>query len=201
MKRIVRGVGTTRAVPLRNPVLGDNPALVRLFSLREIAEKTGLSARSLQFWVEQGVILCDAPDARTGRGVHRYFHPIEVQVASLLVPLTAGELPVGVLRKLSIVFRAALKAEPLDNDAMPGGLAVADWHEFSRVLFRSVRGEGRNYLAIPYSTAKPSAITTITDEVEKPIVDLAAVYPPNLARGAGFLMVIEITERLARLFA
>jgi hypothetical protein len=180
-------------------VLGDTPALTRLFGLREIAERTGLPARGLQFWVDHGIIRCDAPDARTGRGVHRYFHPIEVQIAALLAPLAAGEMPAGVLHKFATVFRACLRAKPLDE--MPPGLAVADWHELSRVLFRAARGEGANYLVVPYFVTKPVAMTTITDEVETPVIDLPGVYPQDFERGAGFLLVIEITERLAPLFA
>jgi hypothetical protein len=187
----------------RNPAIPDNPNLARLFSLREIAEKTGLSARGLQWWTEHGLLECDAPDARTGRGVHRYFHAIEVQIASLLAALSAGEMPATMLQKFATVFRASLRSKPLAE--MPVGLVVDDWPEISRVMFRAARGEGLNFLLVPFFAANPAKITAITDEAGPPTLDLMAVFPQDLPYGslggAGFLSVIEMTSRLAPLFA
>jgi hypothetical protein len=187
----------------RNPAIPDNPNLMRLFSLRELAEKTGLPPRGLQFWMDHGLIECDAPDARTGRGVHRYYRPVEVQIASLLAPLAAGEMPVGVLQKFAAVFRAGLTGEPLSE--LPSGLAVDDWRELSRVIFRAARGEGVNFLVIPYFPARPSNITVLTDEDGRPLLDVMAVYPCDYPEGflhtAGSLIIIEMTSRLAPLFA
>ena len=179
----------------RNPAIPDNPALTRLFSLREIAEKTGLPPRGMQFWVEHGVLRCDAPDARTGRGVHRHFHPVEVQTASLLVPLATGELPVNVLHKFSAVFRACLVSEPLAAVDMPAGLVVNDWRATSQTMFRAAHGEGLNFLVVPYYPARPSAISTVTDEAGPPILDLA-----DYNMDAGFTMIVNMTARLAHLF-
>jgi len=186
----------------RNPAIPDNPNLARLFSLRDLAEKTGLPPRGLQFWVDHGLLECDAPDARTGRGVHRYYKPVEVQIASLLAPLAAGEIPVNVLQKFAAVFRAGLTAEPLSE--IPSGLAVDNWPGISRAMFRTASGEGVNFLVIPYYPARPMRIIPLTDEAEPPRLDLVSVYPQDYPQGflhtTGFLIVIEMTGRLAPLF-
>jgi len=191
-----------RAYPDRayqNPAIPDNPNLARLFSLREIVEKTGLPPRGVQFWTDHGLVLTDNPVVRPGRGVHRYYRPVEVQVAALLAPLAAAEMPVGVLQKFATVFRACLTSAPLAE--MPSGLLVDDWRELARVMFRAARGEGLNFLLLPHFPARPSTITTVTDEAGSPSLDLGAIYPADFPYGAGLLFVIEMTAQLAPLFA
>jgi hypothetical protein len=183
----------------RNPAIPDNPNLARRFSLRELAEKTGLPPRGLQFWTDNGLLLTDNPVVRPGRGVHRYYAPVEVQVAALLAPLAAAEVPAGVLQKFAVVFRACLTNAPLAE--MPSGLVVDDWRETSRAMFRAARGEGRNYLLVPYFVARPTTIRAITDETGSACVDLGAIYPQDFPYGAGLLLVIEMTAQLAPLFA
>jgi hypothetical protein len=184
----------------RNPAIPDNPNLMRLFSLREIAEKTGLPPRGLQFWTDHELLQCDNPVVRPGRGVHRYYRPVEVQIAALLAPLAAAEIPAGVLQKFAAVFRACLTSAPLAE--MPTGLIVDDWREISRVMFRAARGEGLNFLVIPYFPARPSTITTITNETGAANLNLMRVYPTqDFPYGAGVLFVIEMTSQLAPLFA
>jgi hypothetical protein len=183
----------------RNPAIPDNPNLARRFSLRELAEKTGLPPRGLQFWTDNGLLLTDSPVVRPGRGVHRYYRPVEVQVAALLAPLAAAEVPAGVLQKFSAVFRACLTNAPLAE--MPVGLLVDDWRELGRVMFRAARGEGINFLLVPYFPARPSTIATVTNEAGSPTLDLGAVYPQDFPYGAGVLFVIEMTAQLAPLFA
>jgi hypothetical protein len=215
-RRIERGTFTRRLADtahasealLRNPAIPDNPALTRLFSLREVAQKAALPPRGVQFWVEHGLLRCVAPDAHTGRGVHRLFHPVEIQVAALLGPLAA--MPVNELQKFAAVFRACLLSEPLAAADMPVELAVDDWREISRVLFRGARGEGVNFLVIPFFPVRPSVIATVTDEAGPPVLNLARIYPTDhlprisptdLAIGTGMTIVIEATTRLAPLFA
>jgi hypothetical protein len=191
-----------RAYPDRayqNPAIPDNPNLARRFSLRELVEKTGLPPRGLQFWTDHQIILTDSPVVRPGRGVHRYYRPVEVQVAALLAPLAAAEVPAGVLQKFATVFRACLTNAPLAE--MPAGLAVSDWRELGRVMFRAARGEGVNFLVIPYFPTRPTTITTVTDEAAAAHLDLGAVYPQDFPYGAGVLFVIEMTAQLAPLFA
>ena len=182
----------------RNPAIADNPALERRFSLREIAEKTGLPPRGLQFWTDHGLLECDNPVVRPGRGVHRYYRPVELQVASLLVPLAAAEMPVNVLQKFAAVFRAGLTSQPLAE--MPSGLVVEDWREISRAMFRAARNEGLNFLLIPYFAAAPSTITTVTDEKGAPSLNLTTVFPQNFPYAAGVMFIVEMSSQLAPLF-
>jgi hypothetical protein len=189
-----------------NPAIPDNPALTRLFSLREIAQKAALPPRGVQFWVEHGLLRCVDRHVPSGRGVHRLFYPVEVQVAALLGPLAA--MPVNELQKFAVVFRACLLSEPLAAADMPIELAVDDWREISRVLFRGARGEGVNFLVIPCYPARPLVISTVTDEAGPPLLDLTRVCPTRLARisptdlaiGAGMTIIIEATTRLSPLF-
>jgi hypothetical protein len=178
---------------------------MRLFGLREMAQRTGVAPRLLQFWADEELISPANPEVR-GRGVHRLFQPVEVQLASLLAPLAGCGAPIKTLQSCALTFRACLLVKPLELvQADPANNTLMT----ARAMFRAANGEGINFLVtflLPAEIAGELTryaelvdIKPITDEAGPPLLDLADLYREEVLRGC-LMVLIDLTARLAALF-
>jgi hypothetical protein len=200
--------------------------------LREIAERTGVPHRLVQFWTDsrlirpvgateglaarQALYLLEHDDgspSRTpwvreriaaehpGRGTTREFFGVEVQIASLLGPLSVGGLPIGRLAAFAHIFREALTGEAPPQQRIVGG-AILDNAELRRVLARASRGDGVNFFVSSIAPDGRAIFATVSDETGPPRLDLEEFFAraPEFPRGEAMTVVISLTERLAVLF-
>jgi hypothetical protein len=178
---------------------GSGPEPARRFTLGDIALKTGVEPRLLQFWADSRLILPEGADEHPGRGRAREFSDAELQTASLLGPLASGGIPIGRLRTFAYIFRGALTGEAPPKQRMVGG-AILDNVELRRVLGRAASGTGVNFCVISFASDGRSIVETMTDEKGPPMLDLLKFFQLGFPRGEAFTVVISLTERLATLF-
>jgi hypothetical protein len=206
---------TRRPVPVP-PGPGPEPA--RRFTLGDIALKTAVPPRLLQFWTDSRLILPEGADEHPGignhgifrgehpgRGIAREFSDVEVQIASLLGPLAMGGLPIGRLKSFAYIFRNALTGDAPPQQRMVGG-AILDYAELRRALDRAAQGIGANFFIYSTFPAGLTLVATLTDEKGPPKLDLAEFFqqpvddPSEFPRGDAMTVMISLTERLAPLF-
>jgi hypothetical protein len=191
----------------RTPVpsgLGWDPS--RRFTLRDIALKTAVPPRLLQFWTDSRLILPEGAAENPGRGTARLFSGIELQVAALLGPLAiSGDVPIGRLKSFAYILRGALDGSAPPRQRMAGG-AIIDYAEIRRVLNRARRGEGANFFVHSSFPGGLRLVTTVTDEQGPPKLDLTKFFqqpeiidPTEFPRGYAMTIVLSL-ERLATLF-
>jgi hypothetical protein len=176
--------------------------------LREIAERTAVPHRLVQFWTDSRLLRPEGADEHPGRGTTREhpgrgrareFSGVELQIASLLWPLAiAGGLPIGRLSAYASIFRGALTGAAPPQQRMAGG-AILDNAELRRVLDRAVRGVGANFCIFSFATDGRSLVETLTDEKGPPKIDLAKFFGSEFPRGEALTVIISL-ERLATLF-
>ena len=80
------------------------------FLQADVASKTGVPPRTLQFWVSNGVLEPTPATKKTGSGVHRRYSAGEVEIAAILAELTKFSISVGVLRSLAVWIRDIQRA-------------------------------------------------------------------------------------------
>jgi hypothetical protein len=201
---------------------GPGPEPPRRFTLREIAERTGVPHRLVQFWTDSRLIRpvgategegrIRPPRAgeglqewiaaeHPGRGTTREFSGVELQIASLLGPLAISGLPIGRLGAFAYIFREALTGSAPPQQRIVGG-AILDNAELRRVLDRAVRGVGANFCIVSFASDGRGLVTTLTDETGPPRLDLEEFFAraPDFPRGEAMTVVISLSERLATLF-
>jgi hypothetical protein len=169
----------------------------RLYTLRQISEKTGVDLRLLQFWTVSRLL--EPEGEHPGRGSARWFSDIEMQIVSMLSPLAyAGELPIGKLKVFAFILRGVL-----DGSFRPGqrraGVAILNSREIRRVLHRAARGEGRNYFVACLASSGETAFGVVTDEEGPPRLDLETLCPEGFPHDRALTIVIDLTARLASL--
>lgn len=71
------------------------------FLQADVAFKTRIPARTLQFWVTNGVLEPTSATKKAGSGVHRRYSAGEVEIAAVLGELTKYSISIGVLRSLA----------------------------------------------------------------------------------------------------
>jgi hypothetical protein len=166
--------------------------------LREIAERTGVPHRLVQFWTDSRLIRPEGATEHPGRGTAREFSDVELQIASLLGPLAIGGLPIGRLTAFAAIFRGALTGDAPPQQRMVGG-AILDNAELRRVLDRAARGAGANFCIVSFASDGRSLVATLTDEKGPPKIDLVEFFQPGFPRGEAVTVVLSLTERLATL--
>jgi hypothetical protein len=201
---------------------GPGPEPTRRFTLSEIAQRTAIPHRLVQFWTDSrlirpvgategegrlGHIRARRADEgvqewiaaeHPGRGTARQFSAVELQIAALLGPLAIGGLPIGRLGAFASIFRGALTGSAPPQQRMVGG-AILDNAELRRVLERAARGAGANFCIVSFASDGRSLVTTLTDEKGPPKINLVEFFPPEFPRGEAMTVVISLTERLATL--
>lgn len=201
----------------------------RRYTLRDIEQKVGVPNYLLQFWTNNRLLLPEGaielldeaarlPALKTaaedsdpsqwrslraaaehpGRGRARWFSAVEVQIASLLWPLSMGGLPIGYLRNHAAVFRRALTGDGPPQQRLVGGF-ILDYARVRQVLARAARGVGENFFIHCSAPDGRSILDVLTDEEGPPTLELKRFYPDGF--GSAMLVVINLTERLAGLFA
>jgi hypothetical protein len=166
--------------------------------LRDIALKTGVPPRLLQFWTDSRLIRPAGVDEHPGRGTAREFFGVELQVAALLLPLAMGGLPIGRLQSFAAIFRHALTGAAPPQQRMVGG-AILDNAEIGRVLDRAARGIGANFFILSSVPDGRCVVAVVTDEKGPPRIELAGFFPPDFPRGEALTVVLSL-EKLATLF-
>ena len=169
----------------------------QLFSLHTIAERTGAPIRSLRLWADAGAIRATPETNHSGRGNHRLFPGLELQIASLLTPLANFDLPIGQMVRLGEVFRRPA-------GLLPGharGLHYqAGEPEIRRLLDRAAQGIGENWLAI-VSASKDLWIEPLCEKDDRSVVRvLREFFPEGAGRRDAVIMMVDATVRLAGLF-
>ena len=128
--------------------------LKKLYSSREVAALTGLSARQLQWWDRRGVFAPAVPTRRTERGgfTERRYTPIELLELMVLADLRRRKFSVARLRRL---------------------LAILD-SRFHVRLYEAIEGAGAVTLYIDrdtiYARTREGDLFNILDQPEQPLL-------------------------------
>ena len=80
----------------------------QVFSLSELAERSGASRRSVQLWADAGALIVEGR-LHPGSGCHRIFCSIEVEVACALNALKGFGVPIGKLQEVAPYVRETLR--------------------------------------------------------------------------------------------
>jgi DNA-binding transcriptional MerR regulator len=98
--------------------------LKKLYSSREVAQLTGLTARQLQWWEQRKLFIATVPSHQTEAGgfTERRYTPIELLELMVLADLRRKGFTVQKIRKLLQVLKSRFKTRLYD--AIEGGGAV-----------------------------------------------------------------------------
>ncbi len=123
--------------------------LKKLYSSREVASLTGLSAKQLQWWDAKRVIKSSVPSHRTERGgfTERRYTSIELLELMVLADLRRRGFSIARIRRLIDVLRSRFKVRLFE--AIEGGGPITlliDGHE---IFARTEAGEIYNVLEHP----------------------------------------------------
>ena len=123
--------------------------LKKLYSSREVAAMTGLSAKQLQWWDRRRVFMPAVPSHRTAAGgfTERRYTSIELLELMVLADLRRRGFSVGRLRKLMAVLRARFKVRLFE--AIEGGGPVTLYIDGDDIYARTESGELFNVLDQP----------------------------------------------------
>jgi hypothetical protein len=181
------------------------------FTLRELAERIGVSVSTIKFWCDRHALKALTENA--GRGTPRIFDLSEARVASLLVPFAGQGLTIGALVYVGQVFRRCFAARWPDN---PESLRFKTGDSLLlEALDRAVAGESQEWLAIidhpeyrrretngewkilPEGSWRPMALPAVAEDGIW--LRLDNLIPNNMDSGAAVVMAVNITARLALL--
>jgi DNA-binding transcriptional MerR regulator len=123
--------------------------LKKLYSSRDVAAQTGLTARQLQWWDRRGIFVPAIPTHKTARGgfTERRYTPIELLELMVLADLRRRGFSVASLRKLMHVLRTRFSARLYD--AIEGVGAVTLFIDRDKIYGRARSGELFNLLEHP----------------------------------------------------
>lgn len=123
--------------------------LKKLYSSREVAAITGLTARQLQWWDQRGIFAPAIPSQRTDRGgfTERRYTPIELLELMVLADLRRRGFTVARLRRLMQVLRGRFKVRLYE--AIEGGGPVTLFIDGPNLYARTTGGELYNVLDQP----------------------------------------------------
>ena len=90
--------------------------LKKLYSSREVAQLTGLTARQLQWWAQRGLFLPAVPSQKTEAGgfTERRYTPVELLELMVLADLRRKGFTVSRIRKLLEVLHTRFKTRLYD---------------------------------------------------------------------------------------
>ena len=123
--------------------------LKKLYSSREVAAITGLTARQLQWWDRRGIFPPAIPTQRTERGgfTERRYTPIELLELMVLADLRRRGYSVARLRRLMRVLGARFKVRLYE--AIEGGGPVTLYIDGAKIYARTRAGALFNVLENP----------------------------------------------------
>jgi DNA-binding transcriptional MerR regulator len=123
--------------------------LKKLYSSREVAALTGLSARQLQWWHARRLFVPSIPPHRTEAGgyTERRYTPVELLELMVLADLRRRGFSISTIRRLLDTLRARFKVRLFE--AIEGGGPVTLFIDGKQVFARSSSGEIYNVLDNP----------------------------------------------------
>lgn len=115
--------------------------LKKLYSSREVAQLTGLTARQLQWWAKRNLFLPAVPSHKTEAGgfTERKYTPIELLELMVLADLRRKGFSVGRIRRLLQVLKSRFKTRLYD--AIEGGGPVTLYIDGENIYARTEEGE------------------------------------------------------------
>lgn len=124
--------------------------LKKLYSSREVAAQTGLTARQLQWWDRRGIFAPAIPTQRTERGgfTERRYTPIELLELMVLADLRRRGFSVARLRRLMQVLASRFRVRLYE--AIEGGGPVTLYVDGGKIYARTRGGELYNVLEQPH---------------------------------------------------
>ncbi len=115
--------------------------LKKLYSSREVAQLTGLTARQLQWWAQRNFFPPAVPSQKTEAGgfTERRYTPIELLELMVLADLRRKGFTVARIRKLLQVLKARFKTRLYD--AIEGGGPVTLYIDGENIYARTAQGD------------------------------------------------------------
>ena len=115
--------------------------LKKLYSSREVAQLTGLTARQLQWWAKRKFFLPTVPSHQTEAGgfTERKYTPIELLELMVLADLRRKGFTVARIRKLLQVLKTRFKTRLYD--AIEGGGPVTLYIDGGNIYARTAQGD------------------------------------------------------------
>jgi DNA-binding transcriptional MerR regulator len=123
--------------------------LKKLYSSRDVASMTGLTARQLQWWDRRGVFPSAIPSHKTARGgfTERRYTPIELLELMVLADLRRRGFTLAELRRLLDALRTRFKVRLYE--AIEGGGRVSLFLDDDKIYARTESGALFNMLDHP----------------------------------------------------
>jgi DNA-binding transcriptional MerR regulator len=123
--------------------------LKKLYSSREVASLTGLSARQLQWWHARKLFVPSVPPHRTESGgfTERRYTPVELLELMVLADLRRRGFSLANIRRLLSVLRSRFKARLFE--AIEGGGPVTLYIDGNQIFAQTESGELYNVLHNP----------------------------------------------------
>jgi DNA-binding transcriptional MerR regulator len=123
--------------------------LKKLYSSREVAAITGLTARQLQWWDKRRIFTPAIPTHRTERGgfTERRYTPVELLELMVLADLRRRGFSVARLRRLLTVLRSRFKVRLYE--AIEGGGPLTLFIDGDKIYARTESGALFNVLEQP----------------------------------------------------
>jgi DNA-binding transcriptional MerR regulator len=123
--------------------------LKKLYSSREVASLTGLSAKQLQWWDAKRVIKSSVPSHRTEKGgfTERRYTSIELLELMVLADLRRRGFSIARIRRLIDVLRSRFKVRLFE--AIEGGGPITLLIDGNDIFARTDAGEIYNVLENP----------------------------------------------------
>jgi DNA-binding transcriptional MerR regulator len=115
--------------------------LKKLYSSREVAQLTGLTARQLQWWAKRDLFPPAIPSKKTDAGgfTERRYTPVELLELMVLADLRRKRFTVARIRRLLQVLRSRFKTRLYD--AIEGGGPVTLYIDGENIYARTAQGD------------------------------------------------------------
>jgi DNA-binding transcriptional MerR regulator len=123
--------------------------LKKLYSAREVAALTGLTARQLQWWHARQLFVPSVPPRRTDAGgfTERRYTPVELLELMVLADLRRRRFSLASIRRLLDVLRTRFKVRLFE--AIEGGGPITLLIDGPQIFARTESGEIYNVLENP----------------------------------------------------
>lgn len=140
--------------------------LKKLYSSREVAQLTGLTARQLQWWEQRELFVATVPSHKTEAGgfTERRYTPIELLELMVLADLRRRGFTVQKIRKLLQVLKSRFKTRLYE--AIEGGGPV------TLFIDRSSRAKPRGEGAGIYARNDAGDLFNLLDDAAQPLLML-----------------------------
>ena len=143
--------------------------LKKLYSSREVAQLTGLTARQLQWWAKRNFFPAAVPSHKTEAGgfTERKYTPIELLELMVLADLRRKGFTVARIRKLLQVLKTRFKTRLYD--AIEGGGPVTLYIDPS-TSSGSPRAKSRGDGEYIYARTEAGDLFSILDDAAQPLM-------------------------------